>query len=481
MKASAIGLVFVFACSGGGGSSADDGAVEDATLTDAGLIDATLTDATLTDSGLPDAPMQNVDAGPLVNLEEGLITQIIGDPIRDVDILFVVDNSQSMRDEQIALANGFSRIADALNNIKGGFPNVHLGVVSSDMGAGPYNISGCQGTGDNGILQNAAVGSPGCQTPSDRYISDVADGAGGRLQNYQGSLADSFSCIAQIGLNGCGFEQPLESMRRALDGTNLGNSGFLRNDAMLAVLVVTDEDDCSAQDVTVYNADPSLDNVQSSLGFLSSHRCFEFGVVCNPDSPRVAGPKADCVSRNDSQYMYGMDDYEAFLKGLKALPGRVIFSAIAGVGQGNVVVGMPNGEPNIDPACSSKFGDADEAVRISELSERMGLPPIQSICDDFGPSLDAFASQLSAKMSGRCLVSAPVSGQCSIVDVEDFEGANESIVQELPPCASTPTGACFIETPNSSNCQTGSGIEITIDRRGTQVPSGTVAVAACPQ
>jgi hypothetical protein len=68
---------------------------------------------------------------------------------RDVDILFVIDNSGSMDEEQASLAANFPVFIERLETIEGGLPNVHLGVVSSDVGAGPFSISMCDGNGDN--------------------------------------------------------------------------------------------------------------------------------------------------------------------------------------------------------------------------------------------------------------------------------------------------------------------------------------------
>src|SRR5215470_5274686 len=60
---------------------------------------------------------------------------------RDVDILFLIDDSPSMGDKQTNLANNFPRFIDVLGSIPGGLPNVHIGVVTSDIGT--------QGAADN--------------------------------------------------------------------------------------------------------------------------------------------------------------------------------------------------------------------------------------------------------------------------------------------------------------------------------------------
>ena len=53
---------------------------------------------------------------------------------RDIDILFLIDNSGSMTEEQASLVANFNRFINVLETIEGGLPNVHIGVVSTDVG-----------------------------------------------------------------------------------------------------------------------------------------------------------------------------------------------------------------------------------------------------------------------------------------------------------------------------------------------------------
>src|SRR5690606_24408569 len=67
------------------------------------------------------------------------------------------------------------------------------------------------------------------------------------LSRGAANLTDAFSCVASVGAEGPGLEMPLEAARLAIgprvaDGSN---DGFLRDDALLAVIVLTDENDCS--------------------------------------------------------------------------------------------------------------------------------------------------------------------------------------------------------------------------------------------
>jgi pimeloyl-ACP methyl ester carboxylesterase len=57
----------------------------------------------------------------------------------------------------------------------------------------------------------------------------------------------TFSCVANVGTSGPSHEMPLAAIRdafedRIADGTN---AGFRRPDALLAIVVLTDENDCS--------------------------------------------------------------------------------------------------------------------------------------------------------------------------------------------------------------------------------------------
>jgi hypothetical protein len=167
-------------------------------------------------------------------------------PIRDIDILFMVDNSPSMEQEQANLGRNFPAFIDELSKIPGGLPNVHIGVVSSDLGAGPSPLMGGCPTvgGDRGILQAKA----GCGlNPNELFIKSEPNGTANPTVNFQGGLSKVFSCMATLGTTGCGYEHQLQSTRVALYETvTPQNKGFLRENAYLALVLITDEDDCSA-------------------------------------------------------------------------------------------------------------------------------------------------------------------------------------------------------------------------------------------
>jgi hypothetical protein len=204
----------------------------------------------------------------------------VGD--RKVDILFMIDNSSEMSAMQKKLALQMPTFVGALESLSGGLPNVHIAVISSDLGAPGDSMTSirCTTAGDKGLFQVAAACTSSALVPGARYISNV-DG----VANYTGDLGDVLSCATLLGDSGCGFEHQLGSITRALgaDGSPMPaeNAGFLRPEAELAIIVLSNEDDCSAPSMTpLYSLSGEPQNLTNSLGPIANYRCNEFGHLC---------------------------------------------------------------------------------------------------------------------------------------------------------------------------------------------------------
>src|SRR6185295_2968977 len=215
-------------------------------------------------------------------------------------------------------------------------------VVSSDMGAGDGSIDSCDSTGGkNGICQYAARGtctSTGLNAGA-TFISDIAG-----VRNYTGNLEDVFSCIAALGEEGCGFEHQLAAVTRALgaDGQAppLENQQFLRPDAYLAIVLITNEDDCSAPAGSLLFDVASNNNLASQLGPAASYRCNEFGHLCDGARPARLAPGGDvnatqaydnCVSAEDGILMR-VADVANGLRKLKMDPNnQILVASISGL------------------------------------------------------------------------------------------------------------------------------------------------------
>ena len=434
---------------------------------------------------------------------------------RDIDILFMIDDSGSMRQEQESLASNFPRFIEVLESIEGGLPNVHLGVISSNVGTGPVGGGGdsCAGNGDNGdlLVKDTCPALNG----GARFIEDVVvdEETGTRSFNYTGDLAAQFSCMAQLGTTGCGFEQHLESVKRALDPGNANNAGFLRDDAFLAVIFIQDEDDCSTTTAGREMFDPSQDDRDAPLGELSSFRCFEFGTTCEPADERSFGPRDNCApGDDDTDYMEDTSVYVDFLKGLKADPSKVIVAGIMGDREnadGVVMVGEDESKtpPELwtEPVCTVCPGgatsgcslsptDPDGALVAAAATVRMrnfldAFPQRstwQNICTydpatndiNLSGGLVQIATLLKKVIGSPCLdgnLSMPL--DCRVSDVANLNQDNQ---EEFPIPSCDDSGApCWRTEDDRAQCpDTETGLVLKIDRTGPP-PDNTTVVVRC--
>lgn len=404
---------------------------------------------------------------------------------RDIDLLFVIDDSGSMAEEHQSLIANFGRFIEVLENIEGGLPNVHIGIISTDVGVGLDNsgIQNCTSVGDDGGLQADMA----CQV-NGLYIVDEDMGDGTRYRNYSGALTDAFSCMANLGTSGCGFEQPLESIKRALDGHSTRNDGFLRENAFLGIIIVSDEDDCSVSDTGMF--DTTQNDLNTPLGPMSSYRCFEFGVVCEPDEPRSPGIRDNCTPREDSQFMTPVQDYIEFLRALKP-PELLIVAGI--VGDATPVTIAPDPEVarfNLQPSCLSASGEAAPAIRLQHFLDAFPQRNTSTtICNEnLEGALVLIAELLKEVIGNPCLEgdidSDPdepgVQFDCQIMDVRN-PGTDNEIQTVIPQCTLA-DGAlpCWRIEEDENQCpDTETQLALIIERGGANVLPGTFVQIRC--
>ncbi|MFO0604512.1 MAG: hypothetical protein U0324_15125 [Polyangiales bacterium] len=200
--------------------------------------------------------------------------------VDSVDLLFMVDNSVSMAENQEHLVGEFGPLIDVLvapppdpttGARRPPVRSVHVGVVSSDLGTPGSVVPSCAATdtGDDGLLNpvrngpaqrmhepwvGAARGRPShCVDDPEAYPAFLTFDADG---SDAAAFRDDFVCNAYLSTGGCGLEQQLESAYRALvvhnpraqPGNTDPNAGFVRDDAVLGIVVLTDEEDGSTRD-----------------------------------------------------------------------------------------------------------------------------------------------------------------------------------------------------------------------------------------
>jgi hypothetical protein len=377
----------------------------------------------------------------------------------DLDVLFMVDNSSSMNVMQQKLTSQIPGFITALESLPLGLPNIHIAVVSSDLGAPGDSTPSimCTPAGDQGLFEAQPRGT--CTSTSlasgETFISNV-----GGVANYTGNLADVLSCIAPLGDAGCGFEHQLASVARALgaDGSPAPeqNSGFLRPGADLAIIFLTNEDDCSAPSNTMlYSLNGYQQNIADPLGPIANYRCNSFGHLCvdptaggstcllepplkSPVDATVtaSGPTlnlTDCESNDRDGFLTPVSSFVKGIRALKADPDRqIVVGAITAPATPYTIAWVPEsggqntspGElwPQVEHSCGPLGGDevnpagqsatdgsfGDPSVRITQLVGAFGSNGVtSSICDaDYGNAFSAIVSRIGAQLQGGTAGSA---------------------------------------------------------------------------
>jgi hypothetical protein len=169
--------------------------------------------------------------------------------VRKVDILWVVDSSGSMAVKQARLAANFQGFMNQLVNANPPI-DFHIGVVSTDT----------DDPGSRGVLRTWALSALGGS-----YISCIPKDSGGSTCNT-GTTADAVTAFKQmvtVGTSGSAVERGLYATYLALTNPNNISTGtdarFIRPEAALYVVVVSDEDDASCNPLApqaVCTADP---------------------------------------------------------------------------------------------------------------------------------------------------------------------------------------------------------------------------------
>ncbi len=384
-------------------------------------------------------------------------TTVIGPRNNEVDILFMIDDSSGMASMQAKLDVQLPLFVQALQNLPVP-PSLHIAVVSSDMGAPGDSTTSIQCTklGDQGWFQSAPESNsqltppvvctdttiatpPGAADSTHTFISD-AD----MMPNYTNpDLSEVLQCIALLGDKGCGFEHQLASIDRALGGDGQlpsTNAGFLRPEASLAIVILTNEDDCSAPANTeLYSLNGGQQNLANPLGPIGNYRCNQFGHLCtDPATGAVIAPPlvppsdaqgtaaaptldlTDCTSNGaGSGLLTPVAQFISDIKALKPDPdNQIVVAAIAAPATPYTVAWLPQsggqntqpGElwPVVEHSCGAAGGYVnpagqiatdgsfgDPGVRIAAFVKAFPYGYLGSVCDaSYTPVLSAVATRI---------------------------------------------------------------------------------------
>jgi hypothetical protein len=337
------------------------------------------------------------------------------------DILFVIDDSNSMRAAQEKVA-------------------AQLEVFIATLAASPLHNDFQIGVVTTGVTMHARTCNP-AGTP---VLFDFPE-HDGRLQRGKDLLGqvldptddkilrfDHPDLLPQArrllgqGIAGSPQEMGLEAMRLALTEPRLstpldadppGNAGFLRPGSRLMVIVVSDEDDCSDPTGTAITLEPVCGGPCET-----DADCDGEGHYCLPGSEDEGGVRRcqhnPCETPEGRARLEPVERYVDFLRTLDDGTGRPREVFLAVIGAVDVA----------DPTIPARCGEGDDeahgrAVRYVEAVEAMGAQGyVDSICrEDFGQAMVAIAALLEAPQV-LSLNEAPVDGRLLDVRVERPDG-----------------------------------------------------------
>lgn len=396
-----------------------------------------------------------------------VVDQIDVKASRDLDILYVFDNSPT-RGTYDQLTSQLDVLQARLTDAGGQLPNLHVGVVTTDLGArGQLDVQPslavghCAGNGDAGKLVTFGAG-----LTFGRFLEDLQGPGGTRIRNFNGTLGNELALLTnpQAGTanTGCEYPQPLEAMRRALDPAT--NPDFIRPNALLSIVFLTNQDDCSRA------REAMLDPFDTSLGPSLAFRCTEQGVICDPDDPRKPGAHTNCRPRTDSRFMVNVADYQAFLAGYKPDPNDITVSAVAGPRDTFSV--QNDGVPALLPSCQGAGGSATPAVRIGALVDRFGGTVVNACTQN------AAYQQIAAPVVNRQRSCFPNLRQSDGDDCTVTETTSSGDT-DLARCADGAAPPCWYTYNDAAACPGGDHVGIAVNRGGAAAPASSRIRATC--
>ena len=335
-------------------------------------------------------------------------TQVSMDVRRKVDILFVIDDSGSMSEEQAALAANFSALVEQLESTEvmadyrvaiTTTNNAHPYCLNHDAQVGALTLRSCRAHLDDFVFRPNTPSEvdrrqEACLSQCPEALADLTPVAtplheggevtprpwlerGQALTNVPDgvSTAQALACWGPQGISDCGYESPLEAMLRAFErSADEGDPGhgFVRDDALLQVVFITDEADCSmapggeaAFDPDGSKAlwpDPSQQQAPSAV-------CWNAGVSCQTqpggriecepadlDAEGQPAAEGESVLHPLSRYLERLEHLDALKRATLGDERRqILLSVIAGVPEGYEGEPIDYG-PGDDPGFLAYFG-----------------------------------------------------------------------------------------------------------------------------
>ncbi len=201
------------------------------------------------------------------------------------DLLFVVDNSRSMQYKQETFAESLANKFELFKCLFG--KDLHLAVTSTGIESSDcppcdeLNTMSCiNDTGEGGLFQNRLGHYDGDLFSHEYSFTTDPQCPAIMLSPEFHCLYDqiSESGIILTGDYGCGYERGLEAIRLALGELQSSQPGFLRKDAQLVIVVLSDEEDCGA-----------VGDIEEGVAGIRAKACYYAAKGQDPDGNEVKG------------------------------------------------------------------------------------------------------------------------------------------------------------------------------------------------
>lgn len=241
-----------------------------------------------TTTDTPDDDDDDDETGDKLDVGAGTAMNSGGDEMTGctkVDLIFVVDGSGSMADEQSNLLSAFPGFIDTMRTQLADAEGYNVGVIRTDGN----DISCVAGRPGVLVTRNFAAGS------SMATCTPYASGM--RYMTEADDLTDKFGCAARVGIGGDGDEQPAASLMAALSSPNTDagecNEGFLRDDALLVIVIITDEEDDHETEAEACGNEPSAGSPGEPQDWFDAIVAAKGGIESNIVVLSLIGPSVD--------------------------------------------------------------------------------------------------------------------------------------------------------------------------------------------
>lgn len=446
--------------------------------------------------------------------------------LKNVDLVFLVDNSGSMASEQAKLRAEFPTMIRALatgdtdgDGTQDGPPveSLRVAVITSDMGVlgvgvpppngvGPALSSCGSGTGGE-LVRRANYGDDGRFRTTTRAIPLVTDcdfdnngstqdtvpvadlptfltfdnPGGGTIPDNDPELVEfnqRVSCLTNVGLDGCAFEQQLEALLKAITPSTevpeggpfhsapndtagaLGHGddpatndpdpdgdgvGWFRDDSLLALVMVSDEDDCSARNREIFNSNSTVAPFNAD----------------GTGTPALNVIQTRCP-RHEADGLWPVERYiKGYIARRSLSPGAFVFAAITGVPEDltDEIISLPNQDPIIEGTDNLQeiLDDPRMAYRYVTSEQGNANGGIDYACQHFDTdnevTIHADAVSNGTSLTNVTITDGPAStsfmAQISVPGGSNPRAANYAVVpgDRVPEPGMTISGALF--APNT--------------------------------